>query len=214
MSTLLKIQEATYGGRAEEAVELVKQAIDEGLTPETIIQDGFIAAMAIVGEKFKVNEIFVPEMLVAARAMQFGIRELEPHMGSDDRQYLARIVLGTVKGDLHDVGKNLLGMMLQGNGAEIIDLGVDVSTEAFVQAVQEHKPQFLGLSSLLTTTMPTTGKVIEALEEAGLRDKVKVLVGGAPVSEQFAQKIGADGYAKDAIQAVDVVKKMVEDSKK
>ncbi len=209
MSVLLQIQEATIGGRAEEAVALVKEAIAGGLTPEVIIQDGFIAAMAVVGEKFKNHEIFVPEMLVAARAMQFGISQLEPYMVSGERTYLARIVLGTVKGDLHDVGKNLVGMMLQGNGAEIIDLGVDVSTDAFVRAVEEHKPQFLGLSSLLTTTMPVLGQVIDALEAAGLRDKVKVLVGGAPVSQQFAEKIGADGYARDAISAVDLVKRMV-----
>lgn len=209
MSVLVKIQEATMAGKAEEAVSLIRQAIEEGLAPEDIIQDGFIAAMEQVGEKFKNHEIFVPEMLVAARAMQFGIRELEPHMVSEDRQYLARIVLGTVKGDLHDVGKNLLGMILQGNGAEVIDLGVDVPTETFIEAVREHRPQFLGLSSLLTTTMPMLAEVIKALEEAGLRDQVKVLVGGAPVSQQYADKIGADGYARDAILAVEVVKNLL-----
>lgn len=196
-------------GKADDAVTYVRQAIEEGLSPETIIQDGFIVAMSQVGEKFKTGEIFVPEMLVAARAMQFGINELKPLMGSGERKYLARMVIGTVKGDLHDVGKNLVSMMLEGNGAEIIDLGVDVSTEKFVEAVKEHKPQFLGLSSLLTTTMPVLGEVIQALEKAGIRDSVKVLVGGAPVSEQYAKKIGADGYAKDAIRTVDVIKEIV-----
>jgi 5-methyltetrahydrofolate--homocysteine methyltransferase len=206
MSVLKKIQEATMAGKAENAVMYVREAIEQGLTPESIIQDGFIVAMSEVGEKFKNGEVFVPEMLVAARAMQFGINEMKPLMAGDERKYLARMVIGTVKGDLHDVGKNLVSMMLEGNGAEIIDLGVDVPTERFVEAVKEHKPQFLGLSSLLTTTMPMLGEVIKALEEAGIRDSVKVLVGGAPVSEQYAQKIGADGYGKDAIETVDLIK--------
>jgi 5-methyltetrahydrofolate--homocysteine methyltransferase len=206
MSVLKKIQEATMAGKADDAVTYVREAIEQGLPPESIIQDGFIVAMSEVGEKFKNGEVFVPEMLVAARAMQFGINEMKPLMAGGDRKYLARMVIGTVKGDLHDVGKNLVSMMLEGNGAEVIDLGVDVSIERFVEAVKEHKPQFLGLSSLLTTTMPMLGEVIKALEEAGIRDSVKVLVGGAPVSEQYAQKIGADGYGKDAIRTVDIVK--------
>ncbi len=201
MAVLEKIQKATIAGSAEEAVALVQEAIDEGLSPETIIQDGFIVAMSAVGEQFKDGEVFVPEMLVAARAMQFGVNALEP--------YLAKVLLGTVKGDLHDIGKNLVGMMLQGNGAEIIDLGVDISTETFIEAVKEHQPQFLALSSLLTTTMPVLGEVIEALQEAGLREQVKVLVGGAPVNEEFARQIGADGYAENAILAVDLVKNLL-----
>ena len=208
MSVLIKIQEATMAGKAEDAVTHVKAALEEGIAPETIIQDGFIAAMSIVGEKFKTGEIFVPEMLVAARAMQFGINEMKPLLASGDRKYLARMVIGSVKGDLHDVGKNLVSMMLEGNGAEIIDLGVDVSTERFVEAVKEHKPQFLGLSSLLTTTMPVLSEVIKAIEEAGLRDSVKILVGGAPVSKEFAEKIGADGYGQDAIRTVDLIKEL------
>jgi 5-methyltetrahydrofolate--homocysteine methyltransferase len=209
MAVLEKIQKATIAGSAEEAVALVQEAIDEGLSPETIIQDGFIVAMSAVGEQFKDGEVFVPEMLVAARAMQFGVNALEPYLAKGDRKYLAKVLLGTVKGDLHDIGKNLVGMMLQGNGAEIIDLGVDISTETFIEAVKEHQPQFLALSSLLTTTMPVLGEVIEALQEAGLREQVKVLVGGAPVNEEFARQIGADGYAENAILAVDLVKNLL-----
>lgn len=209
MAVLEKIQKATIAGSAEEAVALVQEAIDEGLSPETIVQDGFIVAMSAVGEQFKDGEVFVPEMLVAARAMQFGVNALEPYLAKGDRKYLAKVLLGTVKGDLHDIGKNLVGMMLQGNGAEIIDLGVDISTETFIEAVKEHQPQFLALSSLLTTTMPVLGEVIEALQEAGLREQVKVLVGGAPVNEEFARQIGADGYAENAILAVDLVKNLL-----
>lgn len=209
MAVLEKIQKATIAGSAEEAVALVQEAIDEGLSPETIIQDGFIVAMSAVGEQFKDGEVFVPEMLVAARAMQFGVNALEPYLAKGDRKYLAKVLLGTVKGDLHDIGKNLVGMMLQGNGAEIIDLGVDISTETFIEAVKEHQPQFLALSSLLTTTMPVLGEVIEALQEAGLREQVKVLVGGASVNEEFARQIGADGYAENAILAVDLVKNLL-----
>jgi 5-methyltetrahydrofolate--homocysteine methyltransferase len=210
MSALNKITAATIDGNAEAAIAAVEEAVAAGLTPEVIIQDGFIPGMTEIGDKFKRNEIFVPEMLVAARAMQMGIKVLEPLMVGKERKFLTRIVLGTVKGDLHDIGKNLLGMMLEGNGAEVIDLGVDVPTEKFVQAVKEHKPGFVGLSSLLTTTIPMLGEVIQALEAEGLRDQVKVLVGGAPVSEETARDVKADGYAANAILAVDLVKKMVQ----
>lgn len=209
MSVLTNVKEATISGNAEEVSSLVKRALEEGWDPETIIQDGFITAMTVVGEKFKNNEIFVPEMLVAARAMQFGMEELEPCLVSGERKHLARIVLGTVKGDLHDIGKNLLGIMLQGNGAEIIDLGVDVSCEDFVKAVKEHRPQFLGLSSLLTTTMPALKEVIEAIKIENLHEHLKILVGGAPVSSRYADEIGADGYAENAVLAVELVKKMM-----
>jgi 5-methyltetrahydrofolate--homocysteine methyltransferase len=201
-----EIGEATQSGDQERVAELTRRALDAGLAVERIIQEGFIATMAGVGDDFAAGRIYIPEMLIAARAMQAGMNVLKPLMVGANVASLARVVVGTVQGDLHDIGKNLVGMMLEGGGAEVIDLGVDVPPEKFVSAVTEHKAQIVALSALLTTTMPGMSKTIQALEEAGLRDSVKVLVGGAPVTEAFSRQIGADGYGADAAAAVKLVK--------
>lgn len=212
MTILENIKEATIRGDRDTTVELSKQAITAGLKIDDIIQKGFIAAMAVVGDRFKNGEIFVPEMLIAARAMQGGLGIVKPYLAGDEKiQELATVVLGTVKGDLHDIGKNLVSMMLEGAGCIVIDLGNNVPPEKFIDAVREYEPQFLGLSSLLTTTMPGMKVVLQKLEEAGLRQQVKVLVGGAPVTQKFADEIGADGYAANASVAVDIVKELIEE---
>lgn len=210
MPILENIKEATIRGDRDNAVELSKKAIAEGFKVDDIIQKGLIAAMGVVGDRFKKGEIFVPEMLIAARAMQAGLGIVKPYLTGDEKvTELATVVLGTVKGDLHDIGKNLVGMMLEGAGCVVVDLGNNVPPEKFVNAVREHKPHFLGLSSLLTTTMPGMRIVLEKLEEAGLRQQVKVLVGGAPVTQKFADEIGADGYASNASVAVDKIKELL-----
>jgi 5-methyltetrahydrofolate--homocysteine methyltransferase len=206
MSILDQIKEVVIAGNHIRTTELSKQAVEEGIGPGSIIQDGFIAAMTVVGDKFKRNEIYVPEMLIAARAMKAGLEVVKPLLVGGEVKALAKVVLGTVKGDLHDIGKNLVGMLLEGAGAEVIDLGVDVPAEKFVESVNAHQPQFVGMSALLTTTMPTMRETIEALEQAGIRGHVKVLVGGAPVSQKYADEIGADGYAANASEAVDRIK--------
>lgn len=209
MEILESIKEMTINGNAVKVVELANLAIAEGIGANDIIQNGFIAAMGIIGERFKKGEIYVPEMLIAARAMQAGLKIVKPLLVGEEVKGLATIVIGTVKGDLHDIGKNLVGMMLEGAGCEVIDLGVDVSVDKFIEAVKKYKPQFIGLSALLTTTMPGMGLTINRLKEEGLRDGVKVLVGGAPVTEKFAAEIGADGFAGNASSAVDIVKQLL-----
>jgi len=196
-------------GKADEVRDMVKKALDEGQEVEKILNEGLIAGMNVVGEKFKRNEFYVPEMLIAARAMKAGMEVLRPILVQKDVKPLGTVVLGTVRGDLHDIGKNLVGMMLEGAGFEIVDLGVDVSPEKFVQTVKEKKAQIVGLSALLTTTMPSMKDVIKALEEEGIRDKVKVMIGGAPVTQNYADEIGADGYAPDAASAADKAKELV-----
>jgi 5-methyltetrahydrofolate--homocysteine methyltransferase len=195
------IYQSILQGNAPEATQGVQQAIDAGLEPGEILNQGMIAAMGEVGQQFESGDLFVPEMLIAARAMKEGLAILQPHLVDAGVEPVGKVVLGTVKGDLHDIGKNLVGMMLEGSGFEVIDLGVDVSPDQFVAAIQEHQPQLVGLSALLTTTMPGMQTIIEALAEAGVRDQVKVLVGGAPVTSQFAEEIGADAYAPDASAA-------------
>jgi 5-methyltetrahydrofolate--homocysteine methyltransferase len=196
-------------GNAPETTQGVQQAIDAGLEPGEILNQGMIAAMADVGRQFEAGDMFVPEMLIAARAMKEGLAILQPHLVDAGVEPVGKVVLGTVKGDLHDIGKNLVGMMLEGSGFEVIDLGVDVSPDEFVAAIQEHQPQLVGLSALLTTTMPGMQATIEALAEADVRDQVKVLVGGAPVTSQFAQEIGADAYAPDASAAATQAKALL-----
>ena len=209
MNLLDKLQRATIDGQAPEVEKLTQQALDEVISLDDIINEGFISAMSIIGEKFKNNEIFVPEMLIAARAMRAGLKVLEPLILAGERKYLGKIIIGTVKGDLHDIGKNLLGMMLQGGGYDVIDLGVDVTPDRFLAAVREHQPQVVCLSALLTTTMPFMKETVELLGEAGVREQVKILVGGAPISQRFADEIGADGYAADAGSAVVLVKEVL-----
>ncbi len=210
MADLLKqIAEQLYEGEDEEVASLVQKALDEGMEPNTVLQDGLIAGMDVVGVDFKAGDLFVPEVLIAARAMSAGMSVLRPLLAEGDISSKGTYVIGTVKGDLHDIGKNLVKMMIEGAGFETIDLGVDVEAETFVSAVREHNPDVLGMSALLTTTMSQMKKVIEALTEAGLRDKVKIMVGGAPLTAEFAKDIGADSYAPDAASAVDTAKEYV-----
>src|SRR5512143_448015 len=202
MSQIDTIFNAVLEGDAKGCTAGVQAAMDAGMPPDTILKEGLIAAMAEVGRLFEENEYFVPEMLVSARAMQAGLSLLKPSLAASGAAPAGKVVVGTVKGDLHDIGKNLVAMMLEGAGFEIIDLGTDVTPEKFVAAVVEHKPQVIGMSALLTTTMPSMGNTVKALQEAGVRDQVKVMVGGAPLTDEFAKRIGADGYAPDASSAV------------
>jgi len=209
MSVIDEIKDSTIAGSMDKTVAAIDQAISDGMAPGEIIQKGLIEAMAVVGEKFKSNEIYVPEMLIAARAMKAGLAKLKPMMVGDEVENLATVVIGTVKGDLHDIGKNLVGIMMEGAGCNVIDLGVDITPDKFVEAVNTHQPQFIGMSALLTTTMPSMKDTIAALDTAGIRGKVKVLIGGAPVTQKFADEIGADGYAENAAEVVDRIKAMI-----
>lgn len=206
MVNLNNISEALQSGRAEKVRELVKQALNEDIIPKKILEEGLIRGMSIIGEKFKKNEVYVPEVLIAARAMHAGMDVLKPKLIETGVKNLGKVVIGTVTGDLHDIGKNLVKMMLEGAGFEVVDLGVDVSADKFVEAVKEHQPNIIGMSALLTTTMVNMPEVIKALEVAGLRDKVKVMVGGAPITQNYADQIGADGYSPDATSATDKAK--------
>jgi len=198
-----------YDGEDEEVAKLVQQALDQGLAPEQVLSGGLIAGMDEVGKDFKAGDLFVPEVLIAARAMHAGMGVLRPLLAESGVPSAGKYLIGTVQGDLHDIGKNLVKMMLEGAGFETVDLGVDVQADAIVDAVREHQPRVLGMSALLTTTMVNMKATIEALEEAGLRDSVKIMVGGAPVTAAFAEEIGADAYAPDAASAVDVARAMV-----
>jgi len=186
--------------------ELTQKALESGFTANTILDDGLIAGMAIVGVKFRDNLIFVPEVLVAARAMKAGMTHIEPILSASGIEPIGTVIMGTVKGDLHDIGKNLCIMMLRGAGFTVIDLGVDTSPEEFIEAVEENEAGVLGMSALLTTTMPNMGRTIDAFEEVEMREVVKIMVGGAPLSQEFADDMGADGYGKDAISCVELAK--------
>jgi len=203
---LQKIASNLYDGDDDAVAELVQEALDQGLAPQDILSGGLIAGMDEVGKDFKAGELFVPEVLIAARAMHAGMGVLRPLLAESDVPSAGKFVIGTVEGDLHDIGKNLVRMMIEGAGFETIDLGTDVKADAFVEAVREHRPALVGMSALLTTTMVNMKGTIEALEEAGLRDSVKVMIGGAPVTAAFAEEIGADAYAPDAASAVDVAR--------
>lgn len=198
-------------GRTKNVKALVQQALDEGVNPKEILNDGLLGGMMIIGEKFKNNEVFVPEVLVAARAMNAGITILEPKLVEVGNEPVGRAVIGTVKGDLHDIGKNLVTMMLKGAGFEIHDLGVDVDAESFISKAEEMNADVICMSALLTTTMPNMKDVIDLLDEKGLRSKYIVMVGGAPVNESFAQQVGADYYTPDAATCAEVAKKAVVD---
>jgi 5-methyltetrahydrofolate--homocysteine methyltransferase len=205
------MQEMSYAvitGDHQGVDRLTSGALEEGFSANTILDDGLVAGMAVVGVKFRDNIIFVPEVLVAARAMKAGMAHLEPILSESGIQPKGVVVTGTVKGDLHDIGKNLCVMMLRGAGFNVHDLGVDIRPEEFIDAVAEHNAQVLGMSALLTTTMPNMGRTIEAFEEAGLRGSVKIMVGGAPLSQEFADDMGADGYGKDAMACVDLAGKL------
>ena len=201
MTILESISESLQNGRAKEVKDLVQQAIDQGMGARAILEDGLLAGMNVIGAKFKRNEVFVPEVLIAARAMNVGMVLLKPLLVTAGVQATGKVVIGTVKGDLHDIGKNVVRMMMEGRGLEVIDLGADVPAGKFIQAVKDHGADILALSAMLTTTMIEMKAVIEALEAAGLRDKVKVMIGGAPITEGFRATIGADSYTVDAASA-------------
>lgn len=206
---LQKIYDCVLNGEMDEVSEHVQAALDAQLGPGTILNEGMISAMQEVGRLFEEGEYFVPEMLISARAMQTGLALLKPYLVQADVKSAGKVVMGTVKGDLHDIGKNLVAMMLEGAAFEIVDLGTDVSPEKFVEAVKTHRPQIVGMSALLTTTMPNMKTTIEALKAASVRDQVKVIIGGAPVTEAYARDIGADGFAPDASRAVTLTKSLV-----
>jgi len=205
---LQQIASNLYDGEDQEVATLVQKALDQGMVPADILSGSFIAGMDEVGKDFKAGDLFVPEVLIAARAMHAGMNILRPLLTESDIPSAGKYLIGTVKGDLHDIGKNLVKMMLEGAGFETIDLGTDVEPAAFVAAVRKHQPKFVGMSALLTTTMVQMKATIEALEEAGLRDSIKIMIGGAPVTEAFAKEIGADAYAPDAATAVDVARNL------
>ena len=206
MKLLTQISECLQRGEDERSCELVRQAIDERIPTAQILDDGLIAGMNVVGEKFRLHEIFLPDVLLAAKAMTAAMELLKPLLIQDDVPSRGRVVIGSVHGDLHDIGKNLVGIMLKGAGFEVIDLGNDVSAERFVDAATEHQAPLIGMSALLTTTMSVMKRVVELLRERGLSERIKVIVGGAPLSAEFAREIGADAYGFDAANAVERVK--------
>jgi 5-methyltetrahydrofolate--homocysteine methyltransferase len=196
-------------GKTEEVKRLTEETLERGEPVENILKEGLIQAMARIGGKFKNGEIYIPEVLIAARAMHAGLAVLKPILSKSSGSMTGKVIVGTVKGDLHDIGKNLVIMMLEGGGFEVIDLGIDVSADKFIEAIRQHQPQAVGMSALLTTTIKEMKSTIQEIEKAGLRKKVKIIIGGAPVTERFAKDIGADGYARDAASAVDMVKSLV-----
>ena len=206
---LSQISQAIIEGNAGDIVDLAEEALDDGISPQEILDNGLMAGMDYVGIEFKAGNMFVPEVLRSAKAMQAAMDILKPELARVGAKRTGRVLLGTVKGDLHDIGKNLVGIMCEGAGFEVKDIGKDIAPEAFVQAVKDFKPDIVGMSALLTTTMRSMGHTIKALEEAGLRDQVKVIVGGAPVTQTFADQIMADGYAPNAAAAADLAKKLV-----
>ena len=213
MSICAQISEALQKGKAKDVKALVQTALDEGLTPKQILDDGLLAAMDVVGEKFKNNEIYVPEMLVAARAMGAGTEVLKPHLAEAGVTAIGRVALGTVKGDLHDIGKNLVRMMLEGKGIEVLDLGVDVPAEKFLEAYENEGIDLIACSALLTTTMGEMKAVVDLFTEKGYKDKVKIMIGGAPITDSFRESIGADYYTADAASAADVAKRVLTEGK-
>lgn len=208
MADLALLAESLIKGKAPEVKELTQKALDDGVAPNEVLNDGLIKGMGVVGERFKNNEFYVPEVLIAARAMHAGMDILKPALAEAGVDPIGKVLLGTVKGDLHDIGKNLVAMMLEGAGFEVVDLGIDVSPEKFVEAVKEGG-DIVAMSALLTTTMTAMKTTVDALEEAGVRDKVKTMIGGAPVTQNYADEIGADGYARDAASAADKAKELM-----
>ena len=207
VESLEKMSEAIQNGRADEVKDLVTHAIEAGVEPKKILDEGLIDGMSIIGDRFKRNEVYIPEVLIAARAMHAGMGVLEPLLIESGVKMRGKLAIGTVKGDLHDIGKNLVGMMFKGAGFNIVDLGVDCSAEKFMEADQEHKPDIIGLSALLTTTMTSMKMVVDALKEKN--STAKVIIGGAPVTQSYADEIGADGYAADAATAVELGKALI-----
>ena len=208
-NTLSSLSTAVIEGDFTSTPQLTRQALDEGNTAKVVLDDGLMPGMDYVGVEFKAGNMFVPEVLRSARAMQASMDILKPLLAESGEKMVGKVLLGTVKGDLHDIGKNLVGMMCEGAGFEVKDLGKDIAPEQFVQAVKEFEPDIVGMSALLTTTMRTMEHTIKALQEAGVRDRVKVMIGGAPVTQSFADQIGADGYASNAAGAAEMAKKFV-----
>ena len=210
MSEILsRISEAIIEGNVDDMVELAEEALDDGISAQDVLDKGLMAGMDYVGVEFKAGNMFVPEVLRSAKAMQTAMDILKPELAKAGAKRTGRVLLGTVKGDMHDIGKNLVGMMCEGAGFEVKDLGKDIDPDGFVQAIRDYKPDIVGMSALLTTTMRAMGHTIKALEEAGLRDQVKVMVGGAPVTQAFADQINADGYAPNAAAAADLARRLV-----
>jgi 5-methyltetrahydrofolate--homocysteine methyltransferase len=210
MAIYEQIAEEVIKGQADAVKDLVNQALSENISAEDILNNGLVAGMNVVGEKFKNNEFFIPEVLVSARAMSAGLDILNPLLAEANVKAKAKVVIGTVKGDLHDIGKNIVGMMLQGAGYKIVDLGADVPKDKFIEFAQKEEADMVGMSALLTTTMIYMQEIIQGLKEAGLRDKVKVIIGGAPVTQAYADQIEADGYAPDAASAIDLAKDLLD----
>ncbi len=209
MKELQELADHLINGYTDRVAAVTQELLDKGATPQTILNDGLIAGMSVVGERMRTGEMYLPEVLQSASAMHVSLKILKPHLAKDGVESRGKILMGTVKGDMHDIGKNLVGIMLEGAGFEIIDLGLNVQPQKFVEAIQTHQPSIIGLSAMLTTTMLNMKTAIEAIANAGLRSKVKILVGGAPVSQKFADDIGADAYARDAVKAVDKVKELI-----
>ncbi len=209
MSLVEEIQQNVIDGDLDRTQDLVKQALNEKIPPEQVLKQGLITAMAEVGRRFECNEFYIPEMLVSARAMKGALAILRPHLVAADVHPVGKVVIGTVQGDLHDIGKNLVGMMLEGAGFEVVDLGVDVSPDKYVAAIKANQPDLVACSALITTTMPHMETVIQALKTAGVRQQVKVMIGGAPVTAEYASKIGADGFAPDAAAAASLAKQLI-----
>ncbi len=209
MADLNAVAENIINGKADEVKNLVQAAVDEGVNVGEVLNDGLIKGMGVVGENFKNNVFYVPEVLIAARAMKAGMDILRPLLADAGVEPLGKVAIGTVKGDLHDIGKNLVAMMLEGAGFEVIDLGIDVAPETFINSVTEQGAQVLALSALLTTTMPSMKTTIDAVKEAGIADNVKIMIGGAPVTQRYADEIGADGYARDAASGADTAKELI-----
>ena len=207
MADLKALAEAVIKGDQNTAVEVTKSALAEGVAAKSVLEEGLIAGMGVVGARFKKNEVYIPEVLISARAMKMSMEILEPELAKEGHKPVGRFMIGTVAGDLHDIGKNLVAMMLKGAGFEVIDVGIDVSAEKFIEQAKASGAQVIGMSALLTTTMPAMEKTLQAMKEAGVT--AKIVVGGAPVTEGYAEKIGADGYAADAASAVDVAKSLV-----
>jgi 5-methyltetrahydrofolate--homocysteine methyltransferase len=207
MADLKALADAVINGDQSTAVEITKTALSEGTPAKSVLEDGLIAGMNIIGGRFKRNEVYIPEVLIAARAMKMAMEVLEPELVKAGVQPVGKFMIGTVKGDLHDIGKNLVAMMLKGAGFEVVDLGIDVGPEKFIEKAKATGIQLIGMSALLTTTMPSIESTIKALKEAGV--SAKIMIGGAPVTQGYADKIGADGYAPDAASAVDLAKSLV-----
>jgi 5-methyltetrahydrofolate--homocysteine methyltransferase len=201
-----RMADALYAGEADEVAALTKEALEEGHSAQEVLDQGLLAGMDKVGKDFKADLLFLPEVLRAAKAMHEGMDVLSPLLSESEGTTLGTFVIGTVEGDLHDIGKNLVAMMMTGAGIEVVDLGIDIPSEKFAAAIEEHRPQIVGMSALLTTTIEEMEITIRALEKAGLRDRVRIMIGGAPVTQEYADEIGADGYAPDAVSAVDLAK--------